>query len=333
MGGLELSVVVCTHDNADRLRATLADLARQRVAATVRWELVLVNNACADDTDAAAADFAESLPLRYLHEPRPGKSRALNRALARARGELIVFTDDDVVLRPDWLAQYWRAYTRGPADRFFGSSVRSRYEGPEPSAALRRIAPPSVVGLELGSDARPLGRGEGFIGANWAAPAAAIDRAGGFDVTLGLNAHRGRVCVGEETELMDRLRRAGWRPWVVPEARIEHRVPQSKCTREHIVARRVAQFRDEVLRRHGARHRVAGAARAIGRWAWLCVQARVAPLVGRTGLLSRAQARAHREAALMLLRTRNQELFRIATPSATARPPNQGASDGGPAAA
>lgn len=303
MGATAISLIVCTHNNAARLRATLRDLARLRVDAAVRWELVLVNNACTDQTDAVAASFFDHLPMHLLHEPRPGRSRALNRALAWATGELIVFTDDDVVLPPNWLMCYWRAYRGGPRDCFFGASVRSRYEARPPTAPLRRIAPPSVVGLELGERTRTLGPGEAFIGANWAVPAAALNDVGGFDPRLGLNAEIGRICVGEESELMGRLRRRGWRAKVVPEAWIEHRVPAAKCRRDHIVGRRVAQFREEALHREApGRGPFVAALHALGRCVYLHHRAALAPLLGRTGLLTRAQARGCLEAAGILLR-------------------------------
>lgn len=300
---MDLSLIISTWNNAERLRDTLADLARCEVEAGVRWELVLVNNACTDATDAVAEAFAGRLPMRYLHEPRAGKSRAQNLALAQAGGGLIVFTDDDVYLPMDWLMCYWRAYRASPGRCFWGGSVRSHFEGTPPEPALRRIAPPSVAGLELGSRARALSEGEDFIGANWAVPAAALAEVGGFDPTMGLNAHPGRLTVGEETDLMRRLRRAGWEARYLPEAWLEHRVPASKCTREHIVARCVAAFRDEAVQRYGSAsgRRWIGAARVLWRAARLGVRGWLAPLVGRTGLLSRTRCRGYREAARLLM--------------------------------
>lgn len=305
---MELSLIISTRDNADRLRSTLDDLARCHVESPLRWEVVLVNHASTDETDSVAASFARRLPLRYLHESRPGVSRSRNTALAHACGELVVFTDDDVALPRGWLMCYWHAYRKWGRRCFFGGSVFSRYEAEPPSAALQRIAPPSVAGLDLGARPRVLERGEGFIGANWAAPAAALAQVGGFDPRLGLNADPERVMVGEESDLMRRLREAGWQPRHLPEASVTHHVPAHKCTREHIVARRVAQFREEAVQRY-ARPALPwmGAARALTCAAMLWGRARVAPLIGRTGLLSRTQSRACLEAASIIARQRSTQ--------------------------
>ena len=42
------------------------------------------------------AKHAAALPLRLVHEPTPGLSNARNRGIAEARGDLVLWTDDDV---------------------------------------------------------------------------------------------------------------------------------------------------------------------------------------------------------------------------------------------
>ena len=62
---------------------------------------------------------AEELPLIIVNESRPGKSRALNKALSQANGDLLVFTDDDVVVDPEWLKQLYKVSKRIPACQCF----------------------------------------------------------------------------------------------------------------------------------------------------------------------------------------------------------------------
>src|SRR5262249_9691918 len=69
-----------------------------------RAELIIVDNASVDETARVAKAFASSwLDVRYIYEPQKGKSICLNRALAEARGEIILLTDDDVRPQPEWI--------------------------------------------------------------------------------------------------------------------------------------------------------------------------------------------------------------------------------------
>ena len=101
---VSVSVVICTWNRAGLLDQTLARMRELHVPAGLAWELLVVNNNCTDDTDAVAARHRGHLPLRPVREPTPGLSNARNKGLAEARGELILWTDDDVRVDPGWLA-------------------------------------------------------------------------------------------------------------------------------------------------------------------------------------------------------------------------------------
>jgi glycosyltransferase involved in cell wall biosynthesis len=91
-----ITVAICTWNRAALLDQTLAEMRNLRVPKGVDWELLVVNNNCIDDTDEVIAKHADKLPLRGLVEPKPGHSNARNRAMREARGEDVVWTDDDV---------------------------------------------------------------------------------------------------------------------------------------------------------------------------------------------------------------------------------------------
>jgi glycosyltransferase involved in cell wall biosynthesis len=73
---MDLSIVLCTWNNARRLAVTLDAISRCRVPPTLRWELVLVANNCTDATVDVARGFGGRLPLHHLVEPRQGLSHA-----------------------------------------------------------------------------------------------------------------------------------------------------------------------------------------------------------------------------------------------------------------
>src|SRR5512134_131488 len=105
---MDLTVAICTWNRGELLRKTLEQMTELVVPPGVTWELLVVNNNSTDHTDAVAAGFRRRLPLRYLVEPTPGKSNACNLAVREARGDYILWTDDDVLVSPQWLAAYCR---------------------------------------------------------------------------------------------------------------------------------------------------------------------------------------------------------------------------------
>lgn len=119
---IKLSVLVATKNRSESLSNLLQALAAQQD--TPDFEVIVANNGSTDDTAQIARGFDDALSLQILSVPQPGKSRALNQALRLAVGELLVFTDDDVVPAADWLAKLWKAALDWPEVRLFGGPIR-----------------------------------------------------------------------------------------------------------------------------------------------------------------------------------------------------------------
>lgn len=85
-------------------------------------ELVIVDNDQTPSAQGLAADLAAEapFPVCYVHEPRPGVANARNAGMAKARGELIAFLDDDEEAPAGWLAALLAAQARYDADVVFG---------------------------------------------------------------------------------------------------------------------------------------------------------------------------------------------------------------------
>ncbi len=105
-----VSVIVSTHDRPEQLSVCLPSLLSQHYP---RYEVVIVDNA---PSTSATADFIQQtysdIPkLRYIREDCPGLSRGLNRGITEARGEILAFTDDDVVVDSYWLLELVKAFS------------------------------------------------------------------------------------------------------------------------------------------------------------------------------------------------------------------------------
>jgi O-antigen biosynthesis protein len=101
-----ITIAVCTRDRPEDLKLCLDSLLRQDHP---RLDILVVDNA--PTTDATESLIEDSYPeVRYVREPRPGLDWARNRAIAEAHGEIIAYTDDDVVADPGWAAALAAAF-------------------------------------------------------------------------------------------------------------------------------------------------------------------------------------------------------------------------------
>ncbi len=204
-----------------------------RVPEDVEWELVVVNNACTDNTDEIVVKHAGSLPIRLIHESTPGKSHAANRAVAESRGELILWTDDDVLVDPDWLASYVSAAKKFPDFAFYGGSIDPWFEITPPSWIMNHIDFLGGVYAVRRADAgfKSLGPGEWAWGANMAIRRS-VHLQYPFDVRIGpcgLDQVR-----GEEVLLQQKLVDAGYRGAMVGGARVRHYIPAERLCRKYV---------------------------------------------------------------------------------------------------
>ena len=220
-----ISVVLCTLNHAESLRRTLQSLSAMRVPRDIDWEVVVVNNGCTDHTDEVIAAFAGNLPLRRESEPQRGLSNARNRAVDAAQGDYMLWTDDDVVVDPGWLAAYAAAFRRWPNAAVFGGPVRPRYELPVPQWILENEAQLRGVFCywDIGNEERPLWDAQKAYyipcGPNFAIRTAEQQR---FRYNLQLGMAPGQKRRGEELDVLERVRRSGASGYWVPEARAEH---------------------------------------------------------------------------------------------------------------
>lgn len=116
-----ISVIVATRNRRAALDQFLSHI--RRLPSTPSWELIIVDNGSSDDTPTLLASAGDALPLLAIEEPRRGKSRALNKALSYARGDLILFADDDIVPDQLWLSALSEAAIEYPDANVFGGRI------------------------------------------------------------------------------------------------------------------------------------------------------------------------------------------------------------------
>lgn len=100
-----LSVIIPTYNRLASLRVTLDGLTRQEYPAS-DFEVIVVSDGSTDGTDAFIQNYAAPFSLTLLAQSNAGPSRARNRGIDAAQGDVCVFLDDDVEPHPGWLAAH-----------------------------------------------------------------------------------------------------------------------------------------------------------------------------------------------------------------------------------
>lgn len=224
-----VTVAICTWNRAALLDQTLTHFCRLSIPKDVEWELLLINNNSTDNTEEVTRSFADRLPIRHVLEIRQGQSNARNRAIQDATGDLLIFTDDDVLVDETWLSEYAAALDRWPDAGYFGGLIEPWFEHEPPKWLVDNQAAFAgmLVARNLGPVERVLAPGEEPYGANMAFRLSAI-KGRLFDPNLGLTGDN--AIRFDESVYCRALRAAGLQGVWLPKASIRHFVIAERLT-------------------------------------------------------------------------------------------------------
>lgn len=232
-GSLLVSVVIPTFNRTKLLRRALRGVCTQSLDALGGFEVIVVDNAGGADGVVAdvSAQFPD-VPLRYVHETGPGISHARNRGVAEARGEWIVFLDDDQAPTPGWLAALVGPALRSGADAAFGPVTAEFAQSDcadERLAAVFRAYFSRHFALADGADITARSASLGTQNSAF--------RRRCFDIA-GFQPELGRIG-GEDSVLIRQLRLAGCRFVYAADALVGEHVPPHRLTETYVCFRRL----------------------------------------------------------------------------------------------
>jgi hypothetical protein len=188
--------------------------------------------------------------------------------------DLVVFTDDDIFPRSDWLVQLCAAAEAHEDFSVFGGAIEGRWEAP-PSDSIRQAVSLSVCYAIHGPEMRE-GPGDAAraFGGNVAIRREVFLAGHRFDTSYGPRPQK--YAMGGETELLLRLSREGHKVWFCEQAVVEHLVPSAHMTTDWILKRAERWGRSRA--RLGAEVGPANVPRLFGipRWAFRAAAERAA---------------------------------------------------------
>ncbi|HEX5437647.1 MAG TPA: glycosyltransferase [Gemmatimonadaceae bacterium] len=232
-GTVRFTVAICTWNRCHLLAQTLERMTRLVIPPGVEWELLVVDNNSTDATPGVVHQYAARLPIRGFFEPRAGKPHALNLAVREARGDYILWTDDDVLVDPQWAVEYCRAFERWPDAALFGGRIIPWFAG-TPPRWLKQVLPrvPGVYAMrDFGEEPVPLTHFLVPFGANMAVRTD-VQRRYPYDASLGPSPVR--TFGGEETALVRAMLAAGEQGWWIPTAAVRHYIAEHRQTTRYI---------------------------------------------------------------------------------------------------
>ena len=205
-----VSLIISTRNRAPSLERCLETV--RLIRGDTPWELVVVDNGSTDDTAEILRGFAQRsrVRMRVVSEPIPGLSRARNAGARAARGEVLIFTDDDCYIQSDFIEQY-RGIFADPALGFAGGRIMLHDRSDFPltineSDAEQRFPAERPVPCGI------------IQGANMAFRRQALERAGGFDERLG----SGTAFPAEDWDMLTRVGALGWSGGYFPGPTVSH---------------------------------------------------------------------------------------------------------------
>jgi glycosyltransferase involved in cell wall biosynthesis len=248
----DVSVVISTYNRCDLLPRTLESILHQD-AAGVRYEVIVVDNNSTDGTRAVLESYLARghANFRHLFEGRQGVSYGRNTGIAAAGAPIIAFTDDDLIVSPDWVAEVKRALDRHTEVDYVGGKVLPHPGQEFPPWLTEKhwypvtLRDPGAAPFYLNSG-NPICMGSGDL---------AVRR----DILRQFDSFSPEFPRGQDRELQLRLWRAGRQGMYIPALVVFAGVQPERLTKAYHRAwyatdgRLSAEIRDEEVERSSAR--------------------------------------------------------------------------------
>jgi glucosyl-dolichyl phosphate glucuronosyltransferase len=232
---MNITVLLCTYNRCRSLPNALNSIAASTLPQSVKWEVLVVDNNSSDQTREVVEGYCSRYPgrFRYLFEREPGLSNARNAGIREAKGDIIVFMDDDVTAEPTWV-QNLTANLHNREWAGAGGRVIPEWNCTPPQwlSLDQWYALGPLPNFYFGPDACELT--EPPFGANMAYRKEMFEKYGGFRTDLGRRP--GALMSNEDTEFGARLLAAGEKLRYEPSAVVSHPVQKDRTEKRYFLS-------------------------------------------------------------------------------------------------
>lgn len=250
--GPEVSVIICTHNRADRLGDAIQSVLDQS-SAGVPFELLVIDNRSTDGTRDVVERFGSDERVRYVPEPTLGLCHARNTGAREARGRYLAYLDDDATAGAGWLRAVVEAFAAIPEVGVVGGRVEPVWEAVRPGWLSDDVAL-SLTIVDWSTTPTVIAdiQRRWLVGANMAIRADVLREVGGFHPALDRVGNR--MLSSGDVYLQKQIMARGYRCFYAPAMAVRHAVPASRLTKRWFRRRYYAQGLSDAVMQLLERH-------------------------------------------------------------------------------
>ena len=236
MSDVKLSIIICTYNRESILSRSLQSLGKIIMPRDCNCELIIVDNNSKDNTKDIVSKFLNKpkFTTKYIYEGRQGKSFALNTGISASRGEILVFTDDDVEFDKNWLVEIMKTFEEYNCAAI-GGKIIAVFDTNKPKWMITDTHFPfmsAIVNFDNGPSHCVLNRSP--YGANMAFKRSVFNDYGLFRTDIGPN--NSNLMKGEDSEFCSRVRNKGIEIIYCPNAVVYHPVEPERTKKQYFVS-------------------------------------------------------------------------------------------------
>jgi len=228
-----ISVIIPTHNRSGLLRQTVETLLLQDYPAD-KWEIIVVDNASTDDTWSVIERLMlENDRVRGMREDRKGAHFARNSGAVASNGEILYFTDDDMLADRSMLRNLLEGFDADPNVASVTGKVLPRWDTEPPVWVLELCRNHLLSLLDLGEALIVSDEDPGVFSCHQAVKREVFFAAGGYNPDTNADVFTG----DKETGLNIKIRKLGHRFAYVGTAVTHHKIPASRMTQRYLNGR------------------------------------------------------------------------------------------------
>lgn len=228
-----LTVIICTYNRAKYIGPLLESIAANDLS-KAEYEILLVDNNCTDNTSEICDAFASNHPdvnFCYVVETEQGLSAARNKGIKEAKGDIIVYIDDDALVDTWYLRIIVEYMSVHPEIDAVGGPIVPLYETEEPQWMTCYTKELLCGYLYFGDKERTFPGDRYPGGGNAAYRANVFEKVGLFNTDLG---RKGDSLMGaEEKDIFDKMSSQRMRFMYLPKMILHHIIPQKKLEKDY----------------------------------------------------------------------------------------------------